>query len=247
MKILILEDNPVYRALLRTKLSTVNIDFQVVAEVDNIADALAVLRAERVDVLLLDINVGQETAFELFERINYQDYEIIFTTGHEDYALAAFDVEAIGYLVKPVSASQLEKFLRIAEQNIATKEKSQRQTLESAQKKRPISQTTLSVPTESGFDIIPVDSIVRCEAINSTTHIFLSNDKRLISAYNIGRFLDMLSDKDFLLVHRSHIINLTFVLKYLRTGVIVMKDNTQIPVSKVHRQGFIEIFRGNEK
>ena len=108
--------------------------------------------------------------------------------------------------------------------------------------KHLITDSTISVPSEAGFDIVQVNAITRCEAINNTTHIFLSNNKKLVSSYNLGKFRNMLSSKGFYQVHRSHIINLNFVKKYLRSGFIVMNDDVKIPLSKNNRTEFLAIF-----
>src|ERR1700710_2393735 len=114
IKILIVEDNPVYEALLKNKLVETSISLKVIGTATNVMAALNIITVEKPDVLILDVDLGTGTSFDLFEHVDYKDFEIIFATGFNDYAVTAFDVEAIGYLVKPVITSQLKKFLLIA-------------------------------------------------------------------------------------------------------------------------------------
>lgn len=243
IKILIVEDNPVYEALLKNKLVETGVSLKVIGTTHTIPLALDLIAAEKPDVLILDVDLGTSTSFELFEKINYKDFEIIFATAFNDFAISAFDVEAIGYLVKPVITSQLKKFLLVAESNLLEKTLSQEiVNKQSKSQKHTISGETISVASDTGFDVVPISKIERCEAINSTTHIFLSDGSKLVSSYNLGKFSDLLSTKGFYPVHRSHLVNLSYVKKYLRSGIIIMQDGTEIPCSKANRQDFISIF-----
>jgi two-component system LytT family response regulator len=248
MKILIVDDNPIYVALLKNKLGEIKIPIKIVGHAATITTTLKMINEQNPDVLILDIDLETETIFELFEHIDYRDYEIIFATGFDKYAVSAFDVEAIGYLVKPVITSQLEKFLLIAQNNLKARNEGPLPiNREAKPKKQTISNDIISVPSETGFDIVPINKIQRCEAINATTHIFMDDGKKLVSSYNLGKFSDLLIDKGFYVVHRSHIVNLSFVKKYLRSGSIIMNDSTEIPLSKTNRQEFISIFTAIEK
>ena len=246
LKILIVEDNPVYVALLKNKLANISVPFINVGVASNIKAALNIIQQQSPNVLILDVDLKTESSFELFDHINFKDYQIIFATAHEDYAISAFDVEAVGYLLKPVIASQLEKFLLVAQNNLLGKNI---HTLAEKNNipKHAITDTTISVPSETGFDIVPINTITRCESVNNITHIFLSNNKKLVSSYNLGKFWDMLCEKGFTHVHRSHIINLNFVKKYLRSGIIIMHDDIEIPLSKNNRNEFIAIFSVKDK
>lgn len=250
MRVLIVDDNPIYVALLKNKLRETNVPLQIVGSAANIPEALHLIYEQKPDVLILDIDLETTSIFDLFEDIDYKAYEIIFATGFDKYAVSAFDVEAIGYLVKPVITSQLEKFLLVAKNNLEMKSNEklipEKETFLQWQAK-PLTKNTISVPFELGFDVVAINHIHRCEAINSTTHIFLEGGKKLISSYNIGKFIDLLSDKGFYPVHRSHLVNLSFVKRYLRSGSIVMADATEVPLSKANRHGFISMFSAIEK
>ncbi len=247
LKILIVEDNPVYIALLKNKLTQVNVPHIIIGIAQNIKDSLFLIGQEKPDVLILDIDLQSESSFELFDSINFKDFQIIFATAHENYAISAFDVEAVGYLLKPVIAAQLEKFLLVAQYNVQFKQPRKPVLTKEKNLKQLITNTTISVPSETGFDILQIAAIMRCEAVNSTTQIFLENKRKLVSSYNLGKFYDLLFDKGFYHVHRSHIINLSFVKKYLRSGIIIMTDETEIPLSKNNRNEFISIFSSKEK
>jgi len=242
LKILIVEDSPIYVALLKSKLSLLNIPLQIIGNAPSCSKALDIIAIQKPNVIILDVNLENGTGFELFKEINYKDYQIIFASGHESYAINAFDVEAIGYLLKPIEKAQLEKYLLIAQKNIKSSQAAQLINEKESVLQYDITASTITVPSETGFDILPIPHIIRCEAINSTTHIFLINNKKLVSSYNLGKFFDQLQGKGFFQVHRSHIINLVYVKKYLRNGIVIMSDGAEIPLSKIKRNEFISLF-----
>ncbi len=242
LKILIVEDCPTYVALLRNKLGEINIPLQIIGDAPSISTAIEIISTQKPDVIILDVNLETGTGFDLFKEINYKDFQIIFASGHESYAINAFDVEAIGYLLKPVEKAQLEKYLLIAKKNIHSSQEVQLIKEKESVLQYDIAASTITVPSEAGFDILPIPHIIRCEAINSTTHIFLINNKKLVSSYNLGKFFDQLQGKGFFQVHRSHIVNLVYVKKYLRNGIVIMSDGAEIPLSKINRNEFISIF-----
>ena len=212
MKLLIVEDSPIYTALLKNKLKEVSVPIEIVGEATDIASAKKMLELLEPEVLILDVDLGGATSFDLFNNTDYKKYQIIFATGHDNFAISAFDIEAIGYLIKPVVASQLEKFMQIAQRNILAKNENisiGNGASESIFKKQPISNETISVPSEEGFDIIPLNKIIRCEAVNSTTHISVASGKTMVSSYNLGKFYDRLEEKGFFAIdgaspcHRS--------------------------------------------
>ena len=242
LKILIVEDSPIYVALLKNKLSLLNIPLQIIGDAPSCSKAIEIIALQKPDVIILDVNLENGTGFDLFKEINYKDYQIIFASAHENYAINAFEVEAIGYLLKPVEKVQLEKYLLIAQKNIKASQAAQLINVKESVLQYNITSSTITVPSEAGFDILPIPHIIRCEAINSTTHLFLINNKKLVSSYNLGKFFDQLQGKGFFQVHRSHIISLVHVKKYLRSGIVIMSDGAEIPLSKINRNEFISLF-----
>lgn len=244
MKIVILEDNPVYISLLEAALKTIPLENTVVGVATNVAEARSVIQVTQPEVLILDIELKDETSFDLLAGIPYENYQIIFATGHDSYALAAFDVHAIGYLVKPVKSQQLEKLLLLAQANITGNYKRDQARLPAL--KGNGAAATINVPSGSGFDIVRISAIIRCEAVNNSTYIYLENKKKLVSSYNVGKFWELLMEHGFFHPHRSHIINLNFVKKYFRIGTVLMDDGEEIPVARAKRQAFLAIFSGGE-
>ena len=242
LKILIVEDNPVYVALLKNKFANISVPFIIVGVAHNVKTALDIIEQESPNVLILDIDLKTESSFELFDHVNFTDYQIIFATAHEVYAISAFDVEAIGYLLKPVIASQLEKFLLIAQSNLERKILRHTTIGKANISKNTLTNNTLSIPLQTGFDIVAINSITRCEAVNNNTHIYLANNKMLVSIYSLGKFWEMLNDKGFSHVHEAHIINLNFIKNVLPSGVIIMQDDVEILAIKSNPQEIIAIF-----
>lgn len=230
MKIFIVEDNTIYRTIIKEQLSTMNMPLEVVGEAHDLSTAKERIKQLKPDVLIMDIMLKGENSFSIFKEVDFSQHQIIFVTAHADFAIPAFDVQAIGYLVKPINRDQLEKNLKVAQQNLRSKQ--------------PPSQIepTINIPSEEGFDIVKVKHIIRCEAVNAATYIFIEPNKKMVSSYNIGRFKELLAAHGFFQPHRSYLINPAHVKKYIRSGVIVMNDGSEIPLSQNHRQEFIALF-----
>lgn len=211
LKILIVEDSPMYVALLRNKLSEINIPLQIIGDAPSINKAIKIISTQKPDVIILDVNLEDGTGFDLFKEIYYKDFQIIFASSHECFAINAFDVEAVGYLLKPVEKAQVKKYLLIAQKNIKSSQEAPLINEKESVLQYDITASTTTVSSETGFDILPIPHIIRCEALNGTTHIFLINNKKLVSSYNLGKFFDQLQGKGFFQVHRSYIINLVYV------------------------------------
>ncbi len=196
------------------------------------ADALHALKDNDYDLVFIDIMMPGKTGIELMRLLPGIKAKIIFITAYQEYALDAFKCYASGYLLKPVDDAAL---LEVVSRAIAVPP-----TSDTA----PAAATTgiLGIPGLKGIDYIPVDQILYLQAEKGCTRVVLK-DKVIISSYYLGRFRDFLPDDLFFQIHRSCIINLNAVKRYLHNqSSIVMNNDMEIPVARSIREELLQRF-----
>ena len=195
-------------------------------------------------ILFLDIEMPVLSGFDVLSKIENPNFEIIFVTAYNEYAIDAIKHCAIGYIVKPIDNDELKAAIENALKNINQKSalEKNRQLLENLVSK---GNSVIVIPTQKGLSFIKTDTIIRFEGIDGYTNIILKNKTTILSSYSIGKFTKTTALHNFYLVHKSHFININFIKEYLNEGYIVLTNNDKIPVSKIKRNEFLEKIRNN--
>lgn len=197
-------------------------------------DAWRAILDRRPQLVFLDIQLQDETSFELLNRFPVIDFDIIFVTAYEKYAIRAFKFSAIDYLLKPVGPDDLRQAVARLQQKRSKEETAKRfETLFYNLKNGAALPRRITVPTVKGLEFLPVHDIVRCESHINYTSIFLANGQKLTVARTLKEFEEMLEEHNFYRVHNSHLINLAWIKSYHKGkgGSVCMTDNTEIEVS----------------
>lgn len=199
-----------------------------------VEDGWRAILDRRPQLVFLDIQLQDETSFELLNRFPVIDFDIIFVTAYEKYAIRAFKFSAIDYLLKPVAPDDLRQAVARLQQKRSKEESAKRfETLFFNLKNGPALPRRLSVPTVKGLEFLPVQDIIRCESHINYTSIFLTNGQKLTVARTLKEFEELLEEHNFYRVHNSHLINLAWIKSYHKGkgGSVLMTDNTEIEVS----------------
>ncbi|PWT70257.1 MAG: DNA-binding response regulator [Bacteroidetes bacterium] len=198
-------------------------------------DHLATLKP---DIVFLDIEMPGMNGFEFLVRFSEIPFSVIFTTGHEQYAIRAIRMSALDYLLKPLDPHDLalavQKIKNQPYKNISDQFKL---LIEQMHHKDMIKQ--IAVPTKEGFDMIFVDDIVKCEAYDNYVKIYLKNKKHIIVCRTLKETEQLLKSFDlFARVHNSYLVNLNEVARYIRGegGYLVMHDGSTVDVSKSRKE-----------
>ena len=250
MKAILVDDEKSALTLLRHKLRRCDPDIDILAECESVEAALAALETFYPDVLFLDVEMPGATGFELLRQLGENaPFRVIFTTAHSEYAIEALRGGAFDYLLKPVQEDELARALdrlrpktaapppptgASATDGIAALLKSL-QTLQEKDKKLPI-------PTAEGVLFLPLADIIRAEAAGSYSTIFLANKQKLVTSKNLTELEEMLASGDFCKVHKSHLVNLRYVVKYIRGegGILVLNDGSEVDVSRRKKEELLE-------
>ena len=250
IKVILLDDEVHCTESLEIILKTLKTEVQVLAKFNDPEHALEFIKLNKFDILFLDIEMPRMNGFELLSSLPSINFDVIFTTAYNQYAVKAFKFSAINYLLKPIDETELADCLQAWEIK-ALKQMPQNQleflleTIQNGQK----TSSKLALPTTYGLEFIEIKEIVRCQADSNYTTVFLSNTDKYLICRTLKEVENILQHHNFLRIHQSHLINPNHMKKFLRNdgGYIVMDDGEKISVSKNNKEKIIEIFSHIER
>ncbi|MCB0655506.1 MAG: response regulator transcription factor [Saprospiraceae bacterium] len=240
IRVVLVDDEAYPRMLLKELLEENFHDIDIVGEADNADDAYELIEEEEPDMVFLDIAMPEKTGFDLLHMFDQPEFEVIFVTGYDQYALDAFQHFAIGYLLKPIDGSMLKEVVLNAQKRIESKKSNEHiQQLLDHLSNANHKTNRIGIPTMEGLDFVELDEIIRCEGDQKYTKVYLTDKTSILSSYNIGEFRRMLEHHHFFQCHKSHLVNLNHVRKYNKEGTLHMSDDSSVPVSKRKKIEFL--------
>ena len=224
-------------------------------EINNITEAATVDEAKKTidtappQLIFLDIQMQGENGFDLLDKVTDFNFEIIFITAHNQFAVKAFRYNALDYLMKPVDADEFQAAVKKAIKRITQPVKNPEEQIGSLKQQLKNPQKLpdrIIIPTAEGYLIIPVQDISYCHANSNYTVFYLKDKTKVTSSYTLGHYEDLLSEHNFFRIHRSYMINLAFIKMYRKAdgGTVVMNDGQEIEVSRNNKDAFMKFFKG---
>jgi len=239
LRAILVDDEEKALKILEIKIKKFFPEIKIIATEQSPVDAISSIEEQKPDLVFLDIEMPYLNGFDVLKRFEKPNFEIIFVTAYSSYAIEAIQLTAIGYVVKPIDDAELNTAIENAIKNIQLKTALDKNTVLIQNLQKQSSDSKVIIPSLKGLDFIKIKDIIRCEGENGYTTIVLANSKKITSSYSIGKFVKMLGNKNFLHIHRSHLINLKYVSGYLNEGYISMENGDHLPISKPKRQEFI--------
>ncbi|TVQ77274.1 MAG: DNA-binding response regulator [Flavobacteriales bacterium] len=243
MKIVVIDDEPTARSLIKNIVQRLEDDSVKVFEAANLPEGVALIKRVKPKLVLLDIEMPIQSGTEIFSYFNKDeiDFELVFCTAYSEYAVKAFEMNAVDYILKPIRPSRvLEVIEKVKkhynQQEIQIRLQELRETLNS-QKFRKI-----GLPVHDGIIFVSIDSIIRLEADGMYTTVFQSDGESIVVSKPLKFFSKLLEvGMPFYRPHRSHIINMHFIKQFIkRDGNYILLDNEHIvPLSKDKREEFL--------
>ncbi|MCF8403927.1 MAG: LytTR family DNA-binding domain-containing protein [Bacteroidales bacterium] len=214
-------------------------NISVVAHAENVKQGIQQIRSEKPDVVFLDIQMPDGTGFNLLEELEQINFQVIFVTAFDQYALKAIKFSALDYILKPVDPQQLIDAvakLKTPEINFETVTNKINTLLVNKKGFERI-----SLPTFEGYRFISIKDIIRCEADNNYTYFRLQSGENILVTKTLKEYDETLSGNDFVRVHQSHLVNMNFVSRYLKGdgGTIIMSDGSEVEVSRRRKEEFL--------
>lgn len=237
---ILVDDEPKAIAILKNKIERFCSNIVIIGETQDPNEAISLIENKNPQLVFLDIAMPQMSGFDLLSKFTNPKFEVIFVTAFDEYAIDAINYCAIGYLLKPVDNQSLITTVIHAAQNIEDKTALEKNKLliqnlgvNTFQKKKIV------VPTQEGLEFVEISDIIFCEGTEGYTKIHFVKLKAILSSYSIGHFVKLLNNKDFYLIHKSYLINLNHIEKYLNEGSVVLTNNHRLPISRNKRSDFL--------
>lgn len=240
IKAIVIDDEQESRNTVVNILNNFCDNIQVVAQAENVKDGIEKIAKENADVIFLDIQMPDGTGFDLLEKLPEINFQVIFVTAYDQYALKAIKYSALDYILKPVNPKHLidavEK-LKTPETDFGLISK-QISTL--FRNKNGFERITL--PTFEGLRFIILKDIIRCEADNNYTNFYLSSGEKVLVTKTLKEYDENLAGEDFIRVHQSHLVNSKYIDRYIKGdgGTIIMTDGSQVEVSRRRKEEFLK-------
>jgi two-component system, LytTR family, response regulator len=248
LKVFIVDDEYQSRNLLSKLLLEHFPNIAVAGQAANVQEGIAGIYASKPALVFLDVEMNGETGFDLLRKIENRNFQIIFITAHDNYALKAFRYNAVDYLLKPIVLDELKEAVNKATNQLSAKKITSDAQLENlVQSMRDPKKVNdkIAVPTSDGFVLISVQEIVYCRANGNYTEFHLSAGRNLLSSYTLKQYHELLEEQNFFRAHRSFLVNLAHVKMYRRGegGTIVMNDGSEIELSRQNKDAFLQLFK----
>ncbi len=243
IKAIIIEDEQHSRELLQTMLHKHFSNIIVLAACINAAEGKTAIEHLHPDLVFTDIELEQTPVFEMLHQLNEIDFEVIFITAYEQYAIQAIKFSALDYLLKPFSLEDLSAAIKRYEQKKDKQQSAdQFNTLFHNLKHIEKDAKKIALPTTNGLTIVPLKEIIRCEARMNYTNFFLITKHKMMVSKTLKEFEELLNDYDFIRVHNSHLINLHHIKSYTKGegGTVTMSDGSEVDVSRRKKEEFLK-------
>lgn len=245
IRTVLVDDETRLLSSLQTMLKRNCPQLDVVAICRSADEALIKIKETNPELVFLDIAMPGKDGFALLNEIEDIHFRIIFVSAHDEYSLRAFKFSTVDYLLKPVNEDELVAAVKKAEQTILqehTLRKSIEALMHNMKPQTNTQEKKLCLATLTGFHVVSLSDIVYCEAEGPYTNFYLLNDKKICVSRPLIDYELLLSDNDFLRVHKSFLINLHHTREYRRGegGVVILSNDAEIYVSRRKKDIFLE-------
>lgn len=241
MKAIIIDDEKHCSESLSLLLRKYAPDVKILGEANDPFQGIGLITAHKPDVVFLDIEMPHLSGFEMLNKLDKIDFEIVFTTAYDEFALRAFKVNAIDYLLKPIDHEDLNGALEKVRERLGHDHLnlSVKALLNEVSPKHKADKK-IGLPTMEGLEFVKACDIIRCESDSNYTYIHLS-DKKITISKTLKEIQQLLEGLNFYRVHNSHLINLDKIKRYQRGsgGVVIMDNDEHVHVSRSKKADFL--------
>lgn len=246
MKVLIIDNEAPIRAGLRMQLETYVPEMEDLQEATGVATGLIAIETYQPDIVFLDVEMDDGTGLDLLKKLGSYNFQLIFITAHNKYAVDAFKFSAIDFLLKPIDIDDLMTSVGKAVQQLKNRDlKEQIQVLNESMNKISMEHKKIVLKDKDSIYFVKVNDIIRCHAEGPYTEFFISGGQRIIISKNLKEYEEMLEPFGFIRAHHSHLINIRKITRFDKTDgcTLIMENNDEVPVSQRKKEHLLEIIR----
>jgi two-component system, LytTR family, response regulator len=244
IKAVIIDDEPAMQQVNSLLMNEYFPEVTVAGIANSVESAVLLIKEQQPQLVLLDIELGSGTGFQVLQQLKPYSFKVVFITGFDSYALKAIKFSALDYILKPVNETEFQNAIQKAVDEINNQESQQLQTQHLLDTfKKEINPKKLVLKTAELLHIVDISDIHFCQSDNSYTTFFLENNEKIVVSKSIGEFESLLADFSFFRPHQSFLVNLNHVKKIDKSdgGFIVMKNKKEIPISIRQKKKLISL------
>lgn len=241
LRTVIIDDEEDARSTLRSFITQYCPQVEIVAEADGVGTGYRAVLTHDPHLVFLDIQMEDGTGFDLLSKIRKPQFDVVFTTAFDEFAIKAFKYSAIDYLLKPIDPDELIEAV--------TKVKNNDEYLERFEQLKNATNGVfdrITLSSQEGITVVRIDNILRLESDSNYTHFFLRSGEKITVPKSLKEYESVLPKHLFFRTHQSHIINMNFVKKYVKEdgGYILMEDGSEVLVARRRKDEFLHMLTG---
>ncbi|MDT0557566.1 LytTR family DNA-binding domain-containing protein [Ichthyenterobacterium sp. W332] len=245
MRVVIIEDEIQAVRALEYEIKTYCKAIEICGNADTIESAINLITKEEPELIFLDVQLKDGNGFEILQKIEHQNFKVIFTTAYSEYALNAIKMSALDYLLKPVDTEELLLAIEKAKKELLSENKIKLENFIKNQTQNPL-RNKIAIKTSKGIHIYKLDSIIRIQSEGNYSALYFDNGKKEIVAKVLKDFEQFLVNFGFVRIHHSHIINLAHLKSYVSKdgGYVILNNKSTLPVSKRKKTTLLSLLNG---
>jgi len=250
LKAVLIDDEQNSREALAGKLDLFCPELEITGQGGSVQEGLDLIKGHEVDILFLDIDLAGESGFDLLKALTEDETApqpaVVFITAHDEFAIQAIKFSALDYLLKPVDPEELVKAVRKVENEKGLPKKAANfNVLVENIRQASDSPKKIVIPTSDGMHVIRLSDIVRLESSSNYTTFYLNGQKNLLASKTLKEFDMMLEGYSFLRIHKSHLVNVNYLKKYVQTdgGYLILEDGSRIPVANRKKEQLMSLLK----
>lgn len=245
LKAIVVDDEASSRNVLKDYINKYCADLEWIGEADSVQTAKSLINKNKPDILFLDVEMPKGNGFDLLEQLGEIEFETIFVTAFDHYAIQALNHSAAYYLLKPVSIDELVTAVdKIKVQKAKKQPFFHTQVLLENIYAGTAQQKKIVLPLLDGFEVIKIEDVLYCEANDNFTDFHFKSKSKMMICRTLKFYEELLNESGFVRVHKSHLVNVEHIVKYTRGkgGILTMSDGAEISVSPLKRDELMKHF-----
>jgi two-component system LytT family response regulator len=219
-------------------------DVVISGEANSVESAISLIRQHTPDLVFLDIEMPKANGFQLLEHFKELNFEVIFVTAYDIYAIKAIRFSAADYILKPINYKELKSAVEKVVKRIHLKEENERIKELHRNIQQP-ENPRIGLPTGDRIEFIDVKSIIHCRGEGNYSHVFLENGNHVLVAKTLIEFEELLQEHGFIRTHKSHLVNLKHVNAYVKSdgGMLQLSNGEKVAVSRRRKEQVLKMLK----
>lgn len=244
IKAIIIDDERNCIEMLEWLLQTYCPSVQLIATCNSGESGIEAIKKLHPQLVFLDIEMPKMNGFDVLEQLKEIEFEVVFTTAYDNFAVRAFKYAALNYLLKPIDPEDLQATIKRMEEKVSSPSKEQMDLLFQNLLNPKAQVERIALSTDDGLVFIQTSSIAYCKAESNYTFVVLADGKKILVAKTLKEINETLTGRDFFRIHNSFLVNINHIQKFVKGdgGYVVMPDKTEITVSRSRKDEFFQMF-----